>query len=357
MMLAVMAALLAAHGHLVGDLPRAPDRPLEDTVGLETRYGALRVSDGYRLRTVITRPERATGRLAAIFYVQPVSCGSIEWPAGRTTALRMLAQQSGMAVIRIERAGTGDSEGPPCADLDYLTELRHYREAFDQMAQHEWVDPARIVILGSSLGATLAPLVAQGRPVAGVVVQGGGALTYLERMVNFDRFWFERSGRFDPAEVHDRVLKSIRFNQLYLMGRLTPEEIARAHPDLANVWSSMRGTVEAPPHYGRPHAWHWQAAATNFLAAWMEVTAPVLVLWAEHEQFEPRHSHQMIVDALNARRPGQATFVELEGLDHGLVRYPSTYAAYRDEEGTPAREAWVGAVVGWLTRLGLARSG
>ena len=52
------------------------------------------------------------------------------------------------------------------------------------------------MIYGSSLGSTTAPLVAQGKKVAGIIVQGGGAVTYLERMINFDRLYLERSGRY-----------------------------------------------------------------------------------------------------------------------------------------------------------------
>lgn len=348
---ALVASSAGAQTRLSGDLPRKDGSPLETTAGLETDYGSVRVSDGYSLRSIVTRPAGARTKLPAIFYIQPVSCGSVEWPADRTTTLRLLALRSGRAVIRIDRAGTGDSEGPDCSALDYDTEVRHYAEAFGRLAAHPWIDPGRIVIYGSSLGATIAPLVAQDRKVAGVVVQGGGALTYLERMINFDRFWFERSGRFPAAEVHGRVLKSIRFNQAYLLGRKTPEQVEAEQPDLRGVWASMRGTTEAPPHYGRPHAWHWQAAAKNFLAAWSRVDAPILVLWGEHEQFEPRHGHQMIVDAVNALRPGTATFAELKGIDHSLVRYTSSYSAYREEGGTVDREALVVPVLEWLDRI------
>lgn len=349
--LALIASTAAAQTRITGDLPRTGATPLEATSGLQTEYGAVRVSDGYRLRSIVTRPAGATRRLPAIFYVQPVSCGTIEFPGATPTTLRQLAQRSGYALLRVDRAGTGDSEGPACSALDYDTELRHYREAFDQLSRHPWVDPARLVIFGSSLGSTLAPLIADDRKVAGVFVQGGGALTYLERMIMFDRLWFERSGRFAPAEVHGRVLKSVRFNQSYLLGSKTPDQVVREQPDLAGVWESMRGTAAAPPHYGRPYAWHWQAAQKNFLAAWAKVEGPILVLWGENEQFEPRHGHQMIVDAVNALRPGTATFVELPRADHNLRLYPSAYAAYREEGGQVDREVFLKPVLDWLGRI------
>ena len=351
MMAMALAGAAEAQTRLTGDLPRRSTTPMEATPGLETEYGAVRVSDGYRLRTIVTRPTGTQGRLPAIFMTQAVSCASLELPPQSQSVMRQLPLRSGFAFIRVERAGTGDSEGPDCSALDYDTEVRHYREAFDQLARHPWVDPGRIVIYGSSLGSTTAPLVAQDKTIAGIVVQGGGAVTYLERMISFDRLYFERSGKFTPDEVHDRVLKSVRFNQAYLIDRKLPAQIEREQPDLKGVWASMRGTAEAPQHYGRPHAWHWQAAEKNFLAAWTRIAAPVLVLWGEYEQFEPRHGHRTIVDAVNARRPGAATFVEMAGIDHSLTRYPSPHAAYREEGGTIDREALLVPILTWLKGL------
>ncbi len=342
----------AQHSGVTGDLPRRDAKPLEATAGLETEYGAVRVSDGYRLRTIVTRPAGARGKLPAIFVTQAVSCGSLEFPPDVPTTMRQLALRSGYALIRVERAGTGDSEGPACSALDYDTEVRHYREAFDRLARHAWIDPARIVIYGSSLGSTTAPLVAQGKRVAGVVVQGGGALSYLERMINFDRFYLERSGKFRPEEIHDRVLRQIRFQQAYLLGQKRPEEIEREEPDLRGVWASLRGTAEAPPHYGRPYAWHWQAADKNFLAAWARIEAPVMVVYGEYDQFEPRHSHAAIVETVNALRPGSGTFVEIPKADHSLRIYPSARAAYAEEGGRTDRELFLAPVLDWLKRLG-----
>ena len=338
-----------AQARLVGDLPRKePGKPMESLPGVETEYGVVRTSEGVRLRTILTRPSGAGSRLAAIFHTQAVSCGSLELPTDRPTTLGELAHRSGMVLIRVERAGTGDSEGPACSALDYDTEVRHYREAFDAIARHPWIDSRRIFIYGSSLGSTTAPLVAQGKSVAGLVVQGGGAYTYLERMIHFDRLYFERSGKFSPGELHDRMLRSIRFNQHYLLAQKTPAEVVALDPSLKGVWESMRGTAEAPPHYGRPHAWHWQAARKNFAAAWASIDAPVLVAWAEFEQFEPIGSHKLIADTVNGRRPGSAQLIVLKGLDHSLRRFPDELAAYREENPQPGREDLLVPMIEWL---------
>ncbi|MEP6340273.1 CocE/NonD family hydrolase, partial [Parasphingorhabdus sp.] len=177
--LALLFSQTAAHSEtrLNGDLPVKAAVALESTEGLETEYGMIRTSEGLRLRSFVTRPQGTSERLPAIFVTQWVSCGSMRFSDARDSQLKLLARQSGMVMIRIDRSGSGDSEGLGCDKLDYDTEVRHYREALVQVKQHPWVDPDRVVILGSSLGSTTAPLVAEGNNVAGVVVQGGGAVT------------------------------------------------------------------------------------------------------------------------------------------------------------------------------------
>jgi len=223
--------------------------------------------------------------------------------------------------------------------------------AFDQIARHPWVDGNRMVIYGSSLGSTTAPLVAEGKKVAGIMVQGGGAFTYLERMINFDRLYFERSGKFRPEEIHRRMIQSIRFNQLYLLGRKTPEQIVRDNPDLAGVWESMRGTAEAPPHYGRPHAWHWQAADKDWLAAWAATDARVMVVYGEFDQFEERHGHRAIVEAVERLRPGTTRWLEIPGADHNLLIYPDRASAYAGKGGERRWELFVEPVAQWLREI------
>jgi pimeloyl-ACP methyl ester carboxylesterase len=340
-----------AQARLVGELPRKGNKPLVALPGLETEYGAVRTSEGVRLRTILTRPAGTRTRLPAIFLAQWVSCGSLDFAADRQNELRLIADRSGMILVRVERSGTGDSEGVACSELDYDTELRHYREAFDQVARHPWVDPSQIIIFGSSLGSTTAPLIAQGKKVAGIAVQGGGALTYLERMIHFDRIYLERSGKYAPSQIHEEMIRRIPFHFEYLVNGKTPEQIERERPDLKGVWASIRGGAEAPPHYGRPYAWHQQAARHDFLEAWTRVEAPVLVIYGEYDQFETRHGHRLIADTINKLRPGTATFIEIPKADHSIDLYASAEDAYADRNGTVRRELLAQPIVEWAKSI------
>jgi pimeloyl-ACP methyl ester carboxylesterase len=349
--LLIPASAVSATASMTGNLPRKDNKPLENVQGLEIEYSSVTASDGTRLRVIITRSEGAKERLPAIFHTQSVACGSIEFPAeGPPRIMQLIAQQSGMVTIRVERAGAGDSEGPSCNRLDYDTEVAHYRDAFSQLSRHRWVDPDRMIIYGSSLGSTTAPLVADGNKVAGVIVQGAGAVTYLERMIGFDRLNLERSGKYRPDQVSAEMLRRIRFQTHYLLEKKTPDQVVAAHPDLAGVWESLFGT-DAKPHYGRPHAWHWQAAEKDFLGAWSRIDAPVMVVFGEYEQFEMRHGHRMIADTVNRLRPGTATWLEIPKAGHDLRIYPDPVSAYAFQNGERKPELFLGPVIEWLKRV------
>lgn len=208
----------------------------------------------------------------------------------------------------------------------------------------------RIVLYGSSLGATNAPLVAEGTPVAGIVVQGGGALSYLERMINFDSINLERSGKTPPEHFTREMARRIAFQHAYLIGGKTPAEVARARPELAGVWESLLGT-EPKSHYGRPFAWHWQLASKDVLSPWTRIKAPVFVIYGEYDQYETRRGHRLIVDTVNALRPGSATWLEIPKADHDLDIYPSARAAYSGEGGRTDRSLFLVPVVKWLKRV------
>ncbi|WDI30769.1 alpha/beta hydrolase [Hyphococcus flavus] len=339
----------------IGGLPRAEDRPLENIDGVTSHYGMVETSDGAKLRTIITIPANTSEKPHPLLFTQWVSCGSIEF-SSEESVLARLAQQSGLAVVRVERSSNGDSIGPACDELDYDTEVAHYVEAFSSLLDDEKIDASKVYVYGSSLGSTTAPLVtrslqARGRDIAGVVVQGGGAETYYERMLTFDRLYLERRpDDVNPEEIHDEMVNRARFHYEYLIRDRHPDEVANDSPAMAAVRDDVRG-MGADNHYGRPFQWHQQAAKHNFLAAWAEINAPVLVIYNEYDQFEGQYGHQVIADMVNRLRPGTATFIVQDKIDHSNDRYDDPVSAYAWEDGSPAWDQTAGVILNWLETI------
>ncbi len=335
----------------------APPKPLEAMDGVRSIYGSVETPDGARLRTIIAIPEGASGKLRPLLFTQWVSCDSIEYQAGDVSSeiLARLARESGLALIRVERSANGDSKGPACHELDYDTEVAHYVHAFKAAMKHEAIDASKVFLNGSSLGSTTAPLVAlalqyDGYDIAGIAIQGGGAETYYERMLTFDRHYLERRpDAVDPADIHEEMMRRAKFHYEYLVRGRDPDDVAKDSKDMALARADIRGLGQGE-HYGRPYAWHQQAAKRNFLAAWAALDADALVVFNEFDQFEARYGHKLIADMVNRKRPGTATFAEQADVDHSNERYQSIEDAYAWRNAEPAWEETARLFTDWYNQ-------
>ena len=265
--------------------------------------------------------------------------------------LRRLITESNVMWQRTEKVGVGDSQGRTCASLDYETELAHHRAAFRQLLARPDVDPARVVIFGGSMGSNYAPLVAADQKVAGVVVWDGGATTWFERMLRFERNALEL-GDTDPAVLNAEVNARAAFFERYLLRGESPAAIARSDAELGKVWSRVVG-ASGDTHYGRPLAFHQQAQRQNWPGAWTRVHSPVLVLYGEYDWFESRDAAVLIADVVNRKRPGTAQLQVVPGLDHHLARYTNRQDAFRERGGTQHAAPVVEAILAWLKQIGM----
>ncbi|HYC32800.1 MAG TPA: PDZ domain-containing protein, partial [Gemmatimonadales bacterium] len=149
-------------------------RPGETGEGIEVRYESFVTDSPDRVRTIVTRPVAATGRLPAVLFVGWLSCSSVELPAeAGLPGWRHLIHgitRAGYLVLRVEKPGVGDSRGPDCSELGYAREVAAYRSALRVLRSRTDVDAARLFVFGASLGGAIAPQIAAGAPVAGVVV-------------------------------------------------------------------------------------------------------------------------------------------------------------------------------------------
>lgn len=338
--------------HRVAFTP-APE-PLENLEGVHTTYGVLETADGTPLRTLLTRPLDAEGPLPAIFLSDWTSCGSVEAPRsiqrGWVNLVRGVVETTGMIVLRVDKPGVGDSLGR-CSELDFDETVAYQKKALRQLKARSDVDPDKVFVFGESVGSFMAPLVARGGNVAGIFVYGGGATTWFERMVAFERKQRELSGR-PLAEIDREMKRLIRFYHYYLVEGLPLEQIFDRHPEMRAVWENDVSYNSSTKHYGRPIAFHQQAQRHDFARAWVEADAPALVLMGEYDQFEPEAGARTIVRAVNRARPGDADFIMYPRMNHQLEIYPSREAAFSGgAERIPGAELVLPDVREWLKRM------
>ena len=58
--------------------------------------------------------------------------------------------------MRVEKSSMGDSEGPPCSNVDMEAERRGYVAGLKALKDYPFVDPNNIFLMGISIGGVQA---------------------------------------------------------------------------------------------------------------------------------------------------------------------------------------------------------
>jgi pimeloyl-ACP methyl ester carboxylesterase len=328
---------------------RFTPRPLalEADPKLDIEYSTISMPPGYRLRTIITRPAGAdrAAKLPALILFPWLSCSSVEVfnkPAtGMDHLLAGIIRDSGFLTLRVERPGAGDSEGPACSQTDLKTEIAGQLIALEQLKSQPDFDPARLFVMGMSLGGGLAPLIAQDEKVRGYVSIAGVVKTWFEHMMEIERRRLTLSGK-SPAEVNDAMSGYAELYTEYLIRGRTPREVVEERPALKPLW-----TEEPDTQYGRPVAYYSQLQTLNLESAWQKVAAPTLIVAGEYDWIMSADDYDRMASLVNLNAPGAATLVRWPRASHEMIQYASREAAFREEGGT-FDDALIALVVKWL---------
>ncbi|HKQ97394.1 MAG TPA: alpha/beta hydrolase [Candidatus Polarisedimenticolia bacterium] len=299
------------------DAADSAGRPRERFKNAEVLYDWVSNSRGDRLRTFITRPRGAIGKVPAIFFVGWLSCDSIEYaqgePDGFGSFVIGLIEQSGWATVRMDKPGVGESQGTACERSDFQGEMEGYQAAFEAMRKYDFIDLDRVFVVGISNGGGVAPLAARQQRVRGYVAAGSWGRTWYEHMLDAERKRLADAGT-KPAAITEAIRGYIEFYAEYLVRGKTPGEILRQHPTWKSLWS------DAPDgQWGRPAAFYQQLQALNLARTWESAGAPVLVIRGTREEYMSRADSEAIAENVNRVRPGQGRYLEIEGMTHGFT--------------------------------------
>jgi pimeloyl-ACP methyl ester carboxylesterase len=276
-----------------------PPFPVETLAGGEVLLAHVRVGP-HRLRTLYALPTRSAVRGAVLYLqgVRPDSCEAPLDPADPTRRLVEALVGEGLAVVRVERSGVGDSEGPPPRETDLAMERATYDAALAGLRELDEVDPGRVFLFGHSFGGMVAPLVA--RDVAGVVAFGSSPLGWHDCMIGTTR---RLRGEAEVARWSEL------FRLVFREG-FTPERAFAAHPGLRDLRSR---DSEGETMYGRHVSLFQQLEAIDLEAAWRAVSARVLALHGERDAVCSADEARAIAELARGEH------VELPGVGHDLL--------------------------------------
>ena len=293
--------------------------PIEAIDGHRVAYETLAVS-GARLRSIVTSPVHGA-RSPAVLVLQGIACESIDHGADPDAPLAQLVRgfaAAGLVTMRVDRRGVGDSEGAPCVESDFETDVADHVAALDALLHDARVHPERVIVFGHSVGGMVAPLLARRPEVAGVIVYGTSPVKWLDCVAESARRQLALRG-VEPGAIDRRVEK-------------------------------LRARLRDDPPPGRSALYHRQLDALDLETAWRGVASPVLVIRGEHDWVVGRDEQARIA----ALSPGGAEVRDVSGLDHLMTRHASLERSVRDYgHGEPAGDAVACESVAWIRARGV----
>jgi len=341
--------LVIAMGLCAEELPRKAKTARETYPGADVIYDSVTTRDGKRLRTIITKPRNAKGKVPVIFVAGWLSCDSVEAPAGTKDesglVFRGLAQLPEFALLRMDKQGVGDSEGI-CAETDFESELAGYRAAFRALKNYDFLDTKSIYLLGISNGGGFAPLIPESdseqAQVRGYISVGGWVKTWLEHMLEIERRRFALMGK-SPDEVNDRMKGATTLYHEWLINSRPVDDILKQQPQLADLWPEGKNHAHL---YGRPPGFYQQLQKLNLAAAWTRVKVPTYVLRGAFDWIMTREDCELITAYVN-KNGDLASFYEIPNTGHTFQHYLSLADAFKGKSA-PFDPKVIALLADWL---------
>lgn len=293
--------------------------PLEPMPAGRVELGEVDLG-AYRLRAIWTFPERA-GPHPVVWLLPSANWLSEEhtqelWHP--TLKLVQALTRLGLATLRVDRAGLGDSGGPRCVDVDLETELGWWRASHAHLLAHPGIDRARIYLFGRSLGGTLVQLLAHELAPQAAAVWGTSAVPWHEAMMRATGRQRRLAGMSERA-LDAYLAKRERLSRAVLIEGELPRHVLAREPELANARGEFRGTRV----HGRDARFFQQLQARDVAAECARYAGPMLVMRGELDWITSEEDAASVVAA--ARQP---TFRSFAGIDHLMHRRESLAEAF-----------------------------
>lgn len=290
--------------------------PLEQYVGARCVLDQVACGE-QRLRALWVRPD-GPGPFPVVYYLPGAHWASEEYPLTPTHPVPSLLgalASAGIASLRVERSGVGDSRGPDCRRLGYDQELAGYAAGLQLLQRTAWADPERLFLFGHSLGAMHAPQLAGRIDVRGILVFGAGAIPISGALVGAIRRHAELQLGTDPRvrARGDQIAELIR---LVVAGGQTPAQVFAQRPDLQAVAPDHFRNGEA---YQRDVRFYHELQARDVAGAYRRYHGKLLALHGGRDYIASAAD----AHAIAALAGGPSQVQQLQGVDHHMSDAPT----------------------------------
>lgn len=302
------------------------ERPKDKGENYEVSYGHI-VSNGKRMRTLISRPNGFPGKRPVLFWLPGITATSIDIPLSNSWSVSQILKSfndDGWVTVRVDKPGTGDSEGGPAMAVAYDEEVDIYRQTLKSLSNHAFINRDRVFLFGHSMGGCHAPIIASEQPVRGIITYGTVSDSWLEWQIKAERSQGLLGGA-SPADIDRRVRQTVAFYSALYNDKKSIEQIVKENPSLANY--AKGASADGINLSARSIKYMVELNDKNFGDYWSKVgDSKVLALFGEHDFVALEGDQTQVASFVNRVKPGNGTFEKVTGSDHGF----STTSSFAD---------------------------
>lgn len=292
--------------------------------GINYEYGEIKTSFGY-LRTLLSKPINAKGKLPAILFIQGNMCESVIEVPEKDPYEQFCNEMTlqGYAVMRIDKPGAGDSEGKftTCIQMSFNQEIEQFQLGLASLIKNNTIDSKKIYLFGHSMGGMITPILASTNPAV------KGAMVYGTLTTNFGSYYPEIINRSllqsgNSAEValaYKNYTKEVT-TSLFEENK-TPQQIIKDKPEYKPVLEQILGWDEKDNTIlYRSLPFNRELNKIDPKKYWEKVTCPILTIYgtSDFEAIDKEYATAML-GWTNAKNAKNSKAIILENTDHAFA--------------------------------------
>lgn len=292
--------------------------------GINYEYGEIKTSFGY-LRTLLSKPINAKGKLPAILFIQGNMCESVIEVPEKDPYEQFCNEMTlqGYAVMRIDKPGAGDSEGKftTCSQMSFNQEIEQFQLGLASLIKNNTIDSKKIYLFGHSMGGMITPILASTNPAV------KGAMVYGTLTTNFGSYYPEiinrsllQSGNSaDVALAYKNYTKEVT-TSLFEENK-TPQQIIKDKPEYKPVLEQILGWDEKDNTIlYRSLPFNRELNKIDPKKYWEKVTCPILTIYgtSDFEAIDKEYATAML-GWTNAKNAKNSKAIILENTDHAFA--------------------------------------
>lgn len=317
------------------------------------------VSNGKKMRLLVTKPKTKAGKRPVLFWIQGITASSVDVPLANPNGMSAILKSfsdDGWVTVRVDKEGTGDSEGGPAGLVNFKNEVDIYRQTLKKIPSYDFVDADRIYIFGHSMGGCQAPIVCNEMPVRGIITYGTVTMSWFEWQMRAGRIQGPLGGEKD-SEADDRIRKEIAFYHYLFNEHKSVDWIVKNHPELKQT--AKEQSPDGIMMSARSVEYMQQVNDVNYCRLWETLKgAKVLALYGENDFIALHEDQTLLAQIVNKVRPGAAEYHMVPGSDHAF-RKTTSFADSLDKwvgKPTEFNPAILGIMKDWIGRVESAKS-